>query len=97
MLPTNFLYQINDIEKVIAVEKITVYGLLLLIIIGLCYHIASLNKKYDKTKTSLLEELREERKKRDEQQAKHEEDLKEILTGYHTITTRISDMLKIDK
>lgn len=87
------LLQVNEAKEWLSIENVTVYGVLFLIIGGLIYHIKSTEKKHEKEKEILREEVKSAQLRLDEEYKQSNEEMKKLAENYHVFTTRIFEKL----
>lgn len=91
---TKLFLQVKEVESALSLaEELTVAGLLLVIIIGLVYHIKSLESKHEKERDLLREEVKAAQFRLDEEYKQSNEEMKKLAENYHVFTTRIFEKL----
>ncbi len=88
------LQTIKDANSVLSLsEELTVAGLMLLIIFALVWHIKSIEKKHDKEKEILKQEVKDAQARLDREYKDSNEEMKKVIENYHVFTTRIFEKL----
>ena len=89
-----FLQSVVDVVDIISVQNVSVFGLLLLIVIALVWHITRIEKKHEKEKEALNQKIISAQKKLDDEYQKSNDEIKSIIEKYYTISTKVLETLK---
>jgi len=80
-------------KDILSIESVSVIGLMLLIIIGLVYHIKAMEKKHDAERAELKQDVKDVQDKLDKEYATGTNEMKVIIEKYYTITTKFLEKI----
>ena len=86
---------IQDIESIVKIKEITVYGLLIGIIVVLLIHIKRIEAKHEKEKDELQKALISERETLIDEYRSGNGEMKSIIEKYAILVTRIAEILNM--
>jgi len=87
------ILQAEVVERMLTTESITVIGLLLGVCALLILHIKQLNKKHEKEKDELKQDIRDAHAKLDVEYNNSTQEMKSIIEKYYTLATKVLEKL----
>lgn len=90
---TAIILQAEVVERMLSIESITVIGLLLGICALLILHVRELNKKHEREKAELRQDLKDFQDKLDAEFKESTADIKSIIEKYYTLATKVLEKL----
>lgn len=89
----SLISQAEVVRDLLSTETITVIGLLLGVCALLIYHIIQLNKKHDKEKAELRQDIKDAHAKLDVEYNSSTQEIKSIIEKYYTLATKVLEKL----
>lgn len=87
------ILQAEVVKELLSTETITVIGLLLAVCGMLIWHISHLNKKHDKEKAELRQDIKDAHAKLDVEYNSSTSEIKSIIEKYYTLATKVLEKL----